>query len=147
MRNVARAAASFVVIGAMAAGCSSSYKGLSKADFVTQANAICTQANQDTEAYAKELPKNPTPAVVAKVEKKAIPVLNHELDEIGALKPPKADRARVKAILDEARAEAKTFATQLDADPKAALSGPDPLKKSEDDAKAYGLTVCGSSST
>ncbi len=142
-----RAAASFVVIGAMAAGCSSSYKGLSKADFVTQANAICTQANQDTEAYAKELPKNPTPEDVAQLFKKAVPVINHELDEIQALKPPKADRDRVKAIIDETRAEAKSFETQLEADPKKALSGTDPLKKSEDDAKAYGLSVCGSSTS
>jgi hypothetical protein len=72
--------------------------------------------------------------------------LNKELDDIAALNPPKADADTVNGFLDDARAEAKTFVAKLKDDPKATLSSStDPFVHSEQEATAYGLTVCGSS--
>jgi hypothetical protein len=136
------------VAAALAACGGSSYKGLTKAEFVKQANAICARGNAESEAVGKQLPKNATPKQIADLfAEKAIPLANKEFDDLAALKPPKEDRDTVKRIIAEARSATEALAKQLKDDPEKALSSTlDPYKKANDDAKAYGLTVCASSS-
>jgi len=149
MRNIFRTFAVVVTAAAIGAGCSSSYKGLSKAEFVKQANAICTQGNKDADVVSKQITAKSTAADVGKLfTDKVAPILTRVFDQIDALKPPKADRDQVKKITSEGRDGLKKFLADVNADPKAAFSqATDPLKQSQDDAKAYGLTVCGTSSS
>ena len=122
------------------------YKGLTKTEFLRQANASCAQVTKDGQDLRKQLPANPTTADVAKLDKdKELPLLDHELDKIAALKPPKADRDRVKKMIEDARSAAKTFAAKLDANPEKALAqGTNLFEKSNAAFKAYGLATCAS---
>jgi hypothetical protein len=145
VRN-ARVLASFVAVAAVAGGCGSSDTGLTKAEFLKQATAICAKSDKaNNAAIHKALSRDPTPSEIAKVfNDTALPLINAELDELAALEPPKADQDRVKQMIAELRGEAKTLAAKLEADPAKVLkSKVDPYKKSHADFQAYGLTRCG----
>ena len=145
MRN-AQVLVSFVAVAAIASGCGSGYEGLTKAEFIKQATAICAKGDKaNNAAIGKALSKEPTLSEIAKVfNDTALPLINEELAELAALKPPKADRDRVKQMIAELRHEAKTLAANLEADPERVLKAQaDPYKKSHAAFKAYGLTRCG----
>ena len=125
------------------------YHGLTKAQFVSQADGICKTFDAKFSALFGHVSSTPTLAEVQGIYKdQAIPVFLAEVVQLRALKPPKADRATVKRILDELSAGVD----QLDSAVRAArslktLEGivPDGLKRASADAKVYGLTTCGSS--
>ena len=134
---------------ALAACGGSSYKGLSKADFVTRADAICKADNAKFADAAKGIGDNPTLAQVKSLfSDQLLPMFRSEVSELRALKPPKADRAAVKKLLDEVA----TGADQIESATKKATTlkelqdlTPPALDQANKDAKAYGLKVCGES--
>ena len=135
-----------VVTAAFASGCGGSDKPLTKAEFLRRANASCANGSKDSQNLRKQLPANPTPAQIAKLDlEKTLPLFNRELDKIAALKPPTADRDRVEKIIKQARADAETFAKGLRENPAKALApGVNPFAKSNFAAKLYGLKICAS---
>jgi hypothetical protein len=134
----------FALVAALAACGSSTYKGLTKADFLRQADESCKHPSKEAQNL-RDLFK-----VVQEPERKArlylekiLPLFDREVDRIEKLKPPKADRARVKKIIEQARADSKKFAADLKDDPAAAISATEhPFRKSSDLATAYGMKIC-----
>jgi hypothetical protein len=131
-------------MAALAACGSSSYKGLTKAEFVRRANENCSHPSNAGKAVRKLIAVQTVPARKAKLYlDRVLPLFDREFDRIAALKPPKADRDRVAQILEQGRADAKKFAEYLKDDPTVAFSPAlRPFKKSGDLATAYGLRIC-----
>jgi hypothetical protein len=146
MRRYVRVLALFVVMAAFVSGCGSSDKALTKAEFLRQANASCAKGSKDSQNLRQQLPANPTPAQIAKLDlEKTLPLFDHQLDKIAALKPPEADRDRVQKIIEQARADAEAFAKGLRENPEKTLApGVNPFAKSNFAAKLYGLKICAS---
>jgi len=72
------------VLCLLAAGCGGGEEPLSKADFQSQANAICAK-------YQKQLNALGTPSSIDEIPdlvQQALVILNKEIDEIAALNPP-----------------------------------------------------------
>jgi hypothetical protein len=143
-RSFRYAAALFTLVAALAACGSSPYKGLTKAEFLSRANESCTHPSKDALAVRDLFKVQRLPERKAKLYlEKVLPLFDREVDRIAKLKPPKADRARVQKIIDQARGDAEKFAAGLKDDPVAALSPKThPFQKSSDLATAYGLKIC-----
>ncbi len=148
-----------VVFALVAAGCSSSSKSsstsntttppLTKADFVKQANDICTSYNSKISNAASGLSANSTQAQqVDVVQNKVIPLLRQEVADLRKLTPPPADSAQVAAIFDAVASGIDAASQKLKTDPATALgSDYKPFAHADDLGNAYGLTVCASSSS
>jgi hypothetical protein len=141
--------------GLLVAGCGSSSSGtatstaaakppLTKAQFLAQGNAICTQGNKNLEGPEKALGTSPTEAQVVTFLKGPFKSeVQRQIDAIRALKAPTEDQAKVKHIFDLAQNELD----HVTSDPKAFISASvSPFKEFETAAHAYGLTVCASES-
>ena len=85
-----------VVIAGLAAGCGGSGR-LSKADYVKQADAICTKYNAKLKALARPTSISALPAYVDK----ALPLARKGDDELRALEPPKDEEQSAKEWLDQ----------------------------------------------
>jgi hypothetical protein len=149
-------AAAALVLGALlVAGCGSSSSSssstaaakppLTKAQFLAQGNAICTQGNKNLAAPEKALGASPSEAQVAafitgpfKTE------VQRQITAIRALKAPTSDQATVTHIFDLAQSELD----HVTSDPKAFIrASVSPFKPFSTAAHAYGLTVCASESS
>jgi len=92
-------------------------KALTKAQFITQANAFCAES---VTAFAADLAqfsgikKNPTPQAIAAFVKALSTIVQKQINETRALTPPKAERAAVTAFLRANETELKA----LEADPE-----------------------------
>ena len=145
MHVAIRFAAAVVALAATLGACSSSpYKGLTKAEFLRQANEVCAHPSKAAAEVRNLLRVQLLPERKAKIYlEKVLPLFVREIDRIAALKPPKADRDALRKIVKEARTDAKIFAKDLKDDPKATLgSSVSPFQKSSDLATAYGLKIC-----
>lgn len=149
--------AASLVAGALAIGCGDddiADETLSKAEFVTRANAICTEGTKELdkagpEYFGGELGlkdnERPTAAQLAEfTQTKIVPGIQGQVDEIRALGAPEGDEEEVEALLDAAQ----QGADKLDANPELLAedeqSGPDnPFKEANALAIDYGLKVCG----
>ena len=150
MRGVRRSvAASCAAALLLLAACGGGYTGLSKTDFVSQADTICKTYEAKLTAMFGHVSADTTLSEVQSIyQLQAIPVFLAEVQQLRKLKPPKADRATVAKIFDDL----STGVDQLDAQVRAAKSlkeldalAPAGLKQASGDAKAYGLVVCGTS--
>jgi hypothetical protein len=144
---------SLALAAVLAAGCGSSSSSsstaaatppLTKAQFLAQGNAICTQGNKNLAGPEKALGSNPKEAqVVAFITGPFKSEVQRQIDAIRALKAPTADQATVKRIFDLAQSELD----HVTSDPKAFLTATvSPFKPFSTAAHAYGLTVCASES-
>jgi hypothetical protein len=129
------------------AACGSSSPSQSKADFVRRADAVCKTDNAQLAALISHVGSHPTLSEVRGIyTSTVIPLFRKELGSLQALSPPKADRAPVKKLL----ADLSSGVDQLESgvhDAKT-LTGLESiatpgLKQAGDDARAYGLKVCG----
>lgn len=148
------AGAALVLVAMLVAGCGSSSSSssstaaatppLTKAQFLAQGNAICTQGNKNLAGPEKALGSNPKEAqVVAFITGPFKSEVQRQIDAIRALKAPTADQATVKRIFDLAQSELD----HVTSDPKAFLTATvSPFKPFSTAAHAYGLTVCASES-
>jgi hypothetical protein len=145
MRQLIRhSAVVFALVAALAACGSTTYKGLTKAEFLRRANENCAHPSNAGKAARKLIAVQTVPARKAKLYlDRVLPLFDREIGRIAALKPPKADRDRVDKILEQARADAKKFTAYLKDDPTVAFSPAlRPFKKSGDLAMSYGLRIC-----
>ena len=135
-------------ISALAFGaCGSDYEGLSKAEFVKQADAICVKAEAEIERIGKSVGDNPTLAQVKDAyDDRLIPAFENQVDELRALKPPEADRETISKMLDDLSEGIDQAATSI-ASMKglrdlAALDEPAGFEAADATAKTYGLREC-----
>ena len=149
MRTARRSVAACWVAALALAACGGGYHGLSKAEFVSQADAICKSYDAQLTAMFGHVSAGTTLSEVQSIyQLQAIPVFLDEVQKLRKLKPPKADRAAVAKIFSDL----STGIDQLDAQVRDVKSlkelealSPAGLKQAGTDAKAYGLTVCGTS--
>jgi hypothetical protein len=150
----ALACAALLCAGLIVAGCGSSSSSssstaaakppLTKAQFLAQGNAICTQGNKNLEGPEKALGTSPTDAqFIAFIKGPFKSEIQRQIDAIRALRAPTADQANIKRIFDLAQAELD----RVTSNPKAVESSSvSPFKEFSTAAHAYGLTVCASES-
>ena len=117
---------------------------LSKVEFLRQSDEICLSTESRIEAAADELvtaKEDPAPEEVEEVAIGiVVPALESEVRAIGALGAPEGDEEEVQEILDATEAGI----AEIKADPQALLDGvPEPLRKAEELARAYGSRTCG----
>lgn len=146
-------AAPLIAVALAFAGCGGGDdEGLSKAEYVKQADAICQKASdqldKDSQAAVQALgTDSPTDEQLAKIATDvAIPNLEKQLSDLKALAAPKDDESTVDALYsDVGGAIAK-----VKADPVSLINsgGSDvsPFASANEKAKAYGLKVCGEDS-
>ncbi len=148
MRSIGIAAAVLLVIGAVAvAGCggsddtSSTTAEISKDDYVTQANEVCTEGNKELRAAGQEaFSGEPSDAEIEQyVADTMAPNIQGQIDAITALGVPAGDEEQVNEFLDTAQ---ETL-DQVEADPSVLTSGgQDPFAETNQLMTEYGLTEC-----
>src|SRR5689334_17104526 len=115
-------------------------KPLTKAEFIRQADAICTAGDAKIAAATKDLGADTDKDAIAKViGDSVLPNIQEQHDKIADLAAPKGDEDEIDAMLS-------TLQAALDkgkADPASIAGESDPFAEANAKAKAYGLTVCG----
>lgn len=156
MKRKLAAATTLVLVACATAGCGDDDKGSSdddkpvtKAAFITSADAICKKTDAEiTTAAAKLREKSsktgtlPKQDVVNFFKGTSLPAYDDLVRQLGALTPPAGDQAKVDGLLS-------TLASAVDtvkADPRKFVSrtAEDPFADFNKRAKAYGMKVCGS---
>ena len=140
---------SLMLAACLVMGCGGSNNGTtaasSKAEYIKQAEAICTKVNREAEAAAAAW-KRSFPGGAAEAEthpndglrKVLIPALEREAEELEALQPPASDEATVTAFVEDlAKASKALKENGFKALPS---SGAIDFKR---EAAAYGLKSCG----
>ena len=140
-RRVAGALALAVLLG----GVGEPAWGLSRAEFVKAANAICKKAEDDGTAAILKLKidttSQPTPATYKKIGPIVVSVLTSELDKLAKLDPPAADKADVKKMLGFVRA----YVAKVKKNPQALANDETENAAADKIATKLGLANCGSS--
>jgi hypothetical protein len=122
---------------------------LSKDEFIKQADQICSDGDAATQAeFQRAFPNQQSPPTgdqLAQVAKIAGQGVKDEITKIRTLGAPAGDEAAVNSFLDAA----DSGADQIIAHPEQLQSSgqePNPdIAKANQEAKAYGLQVCGQS--
>jgi hypothetical protein len=126
----------------------------SKADFLTQANAICKSTNAKTKAVGEGLPSNPSPVDQADALDKSADLIGDGIAQMQRLTQPSGDRSDLirfyqrsqqllvltRQLADAFRASNLKTVTSIETEANAL---DDDLTKAAD---AYGLSACGSGS-
>jgi hypothetical protein len=154
---------SAVAAGLLFASCGIQSEPLSKAEFIEQANAICQSTNNRVEPLFEEVYNNledvdwddPDNELLLFVRfdeamDEVLPIMNEQLDSIGALEPPSEDEELIDELIADQEAALTEFAVLMDAaadgdEPALAAldSEEDPFEEINRRARDYGLTVCG----
>jgi hypothetical protein len=149
--------------GLVFASCGVQSEPLSKAEFIEQANAICQSTNDRVEPLFEEVYNNledvdwddPDNKLLLFVRfdeamDEVLPIMNEQLDSIGALEPPAEDEELIDELIADQDAALTEFAVLMDAaadGDEAALSAldneEDPFEEIDRRARDYGLIVCG----
>jgi len=150
-----------MVIGAACGG--DAADPLSKAEFVTEADAICQDAQDEMtpifdavwagleDVDQAELAADET-LVFARWEEALVeltPILQRNIDDIRALAPPTEDEEVIATLLDDQEAAMTEFTALIEAaadgdrSAMARLEADDPFVEVDRRAREYGLTVCG----
>lgn len=154
MRRMTALLVGLALVGAVAAGCSSSGGGkgsnsndsgntssISKAEFLKKGNKLCKSVMDkvDKEAQSQGLDSASTSKQADFIKNRIVPEYSKLISNLRALGYPKGDEQTLKKIY--AKADARV--AQYKKDPKAALNnnGTSDIDKQFD---AYGLTACGS---
>jgi hypothetical protein len=139
----ATAALVLVMFGAFGAACGAGTheKSTAKADFIAQADGICSTYNDLAGKATKNL-KHPGPRqAIAAVQNRLVPLFQRQNDELARLTPPAADRATVARFIADLKAATDDVA--LDPEAFVAAHGATPLaRKAAAEAAAYGFAVC-----
>ncbi len=101
MRPLLLAVAALALV---AGGCKSNGKRLSKAEFVSRANAICAKYEKRVQSRMSGVPAGDEKQLAGSIEK-VIPVIREGNDELRSLKPPESLRGRYGRWLGIADAE------------------------------------------
>lgn len=119
---------------------------LTKAEFIEQADAICAEANEQSETEAEEfaeengfvLEKASQEQLEEAISDVLVPSLAQQADEVAALGAPEGDEDRIDAIVTSL----EDAVAQIEDDPISVFEG-EPLKESRELAADYGFKVCG----
>lgn len=140
------ALASGLVIAVGVAGCgggdNSTTAAPTKDEFITQADAICKQGDEELQAAGRDLAAGGKPSdeeVNQFISDTLVPNLENQAEKLRALGAPEGDEAQVNAIvdgLDKAVEEVK-------ADPTGLASGGVSFGEVNKLAQDYGLADCG----
>jgi hypothetical protein len=143
-----------MAIAIVAAGCGSSDDStetvvLTKAEFITQGDAICKKGSEQIEdeadAFAEENDidtSKPTKEEQEEVISGVLgPALQGQAEEISALGAPDGEEEKVEAIVTALESGAE----ELEDDPGSLLeeSGTDPLEEANELANEFGFKECG----
>lgn len=146
------AAAALVAIAALVAGCGGGDSTtdetvtLTKAEFISQGDAICKEANEENEAEAEEfaeengftLEKASKDQLEEAVAEVLVPSLNQQMEELDALGAPEGDEDQVEEII----VSVEDAAEEIEDDPSLVFEEKT-LRKPGQLAAAYGFKVCG----
>ena len=114
-------------------------EALTKAEFVKQANAICTAGNAEIEAALKEGAPKSDEEGEEFVEESVLPAVAKQVEEIGELGYPEGkDGEEAEAVVASAEAEIE----KAEDDPST-LAEPGAFKEPNRLAREYGMSVCG----
>ncbi len=134
-----------VLFSVFAIGCGSSDDSSdsapTKAEYITQADAICKESGDELQATIKSTFGNEQPTdaeIVSFTEDEIIPSLEGQLDDLRALTPPESDADSPDDIYNALEDSINT----LKDDPAQSTSS-DAFKEANDLANAYGMTECG----
>lgn len=133
-----------VVLAVAVAGCGGGESHLARAQFLSQANAICRRAATEQERLASGYPKG----AVAYGHYGAstavfVPPMEKELRRLKALSPPPEDERKVRVLLEEIEGGVEDAkADYLDLFVKVT----DPFRSANERARRYGLKACATSS-
>ena len=125
-------------------GSTATTPALTKAQFIAQGNAICTEGNQKQKVTQKALEKlvgnhAPTEAqIAAYLNGSFAPLIQTQIDRIKALGAPAGEQATVTSML----ALAQTDLNKVKSNPKLLVSESHPFGDFARTAHAYGLTAC-----
>ncbi len=126
-------------LGIAGCGSSSSKPKLTKAQFLSQANAICAGGNAKTNALGASLGNNPSKATADRVIKTGfVPEIQSEISAIRALAVQTADKSRLNNMLDLAQADLE----KVKANPALLIGSASTFHDFASQAHAYGLTKC-----
>ena len=131
-----------LAVAVVAAGCGSSSDSdtLSKTEWTTQANAICTAGNKETDNAFDGLGDKPSSKQIEQVvTEKLLPSIRSQIDDVTALKPPEEIQDQVDAFLKQANADY----AKIEADPSAAAQD-DAFAETNKLGNELGLTACAS---
>jgi hypothetical protein len=142
IRAVSLLVAAGLAVSAFACGDS---EGVSKADYLAEAKAVCQKGNQtltdaSNAAFAK-LPPGQKPSdteLEAFVRQTVIPTIRDQVKELRALPPPKGKKGQVEEIyraLDNGL-------DQLEKSPKKLVDGSNVFAEADSLASKYGISVC-----
>lgn len=118
---------------------------LSKEEFVSQANEICTEGQQKLEQVQKDvqakIQSDPTQAAnaIQDVVGQLVPVVRETLSQISELNPP----ADLQSKLDEFTTKANDAVDQLESDPTKITQGDNPFADLQPLATELGIQNCG----
>ena len=123
------------------AGCGSSAKPLSKADFIAKADGICQKYTTLSAESTKDL-KNPSPdQVIQAIRTRLLPLFEQQDKDLAKLHPPTADKAVVAKFLKDLAAATQDMGINTKA--FVAAHGLSQLfAKASLEARNYGLKVC-----
>jgi uncharacterized lipoprotein len=136
-----------VAVVAVLAACGGS-SGMTKADYVKQANRVCHDAA--TSVAALKLPDTNDVTTIPVAAKKIVVAQRSALERLKAIKPPKADRPAITkwiALIDQTIDQAEVSAqSQEDGDIQRAITanvnGAALDARADQIAKAFGLKTC-----
>lgn len=138
--------AAALATGLIAAGCGGgdddSSSDLTKAEFITKADAICAQGNKEIQQAFEALGQGkPSQAQLDQIATDTLlPSVEKQVSQIRDLGIPKGEEDQVNAILDSAQ----SGIDKGKADPSSLVSDQnDPFKEANQLAKQYGMTECG----
>jgi hypothetical protein len=118
-------------------------EALSKEAFVTAADGVCRQGDQQIEQEAEQQFGGGGEPSAKEQEQffadTVLPNIQNQIDGIRALTPPEGDEEQVTAILDAAQ----DAIDESEQDPSVVTGGDDPFAEANQLAAEYGLTDCG----
>lgn len=114
-----------------------------KAEFIADADAICTKGDDELQKAGEELFGNKSPnkdELISFTEDTIVPNIEQQAADLRELTPPEGDEDEIGSLLDSL----DNGVTAIADDPAAALSrDQNPLADANEKAQAYGLTSCG----
>lgn len=116
-----------------------------KAEFITQADAICAKGDAAIQKAALDQfgANAPNKAQIADfLSTTEIPNIEQQAADLRELTPPSGDEDTIDALLNSLDDGISTIKD----DPAGSISGANPLADANKQAKAYGLKSCGASS-
>ena len=144
-----RTAALVTTLALVATGCiggDDDDEGVTKEDFIEQADAVCADYGAQIEEAGEGLGQDATmDDVVALFNDEAIPLFREQVEELRALELPEADEDDLEELWDELESAIDETEQTVNEDPESLLSeDEDPFAEADAFAQEYGFQQCGS---